>query len=70
MDIKKHGDEFKRIVAKYSLEEKADEIAEFLTKNHGAKVAPKEFASLFMMEEEDAVILLTFIERGISFRQM
>lgn len=71
MDIARHRQEFERIGLKYGLrsEEKAGEIADFLTKNHGHALSAKEFAKLFNMELDDAVVFLTFVERAIKFKE-
>ena len=70
MDIQKHSNEFKNIIKKYSLDkkEKADEIATFLTKAAQNKVSAKEFAALFSMTEKEAVVFLSFIEKGIKLK--
>lgn len=70
-DILSHKQAFERIAEKYSLksEEKAGEIADFLVKRHGKELSAKEFANLFSMEVKDAAIFLSFIERGIQFKE-
>jgi hypothetical protein len=67
MDIIKHKREFDRVIAKYSLADKADEIANYIVKRKTIQV--HEFATLFNMEEDDAEILLSFIKRGIEFKE-
>ena len=67
MDTKQHKEEFDRIITEYSLAKKADDISDYLTKHKN--ITPKEFASLFVMDEKDALIFLTFIEKGIKFRE-
>jgi len=71
MDIKKHKEEFDKIIDKYNLgsEEKAEEIAKFLTDSKKDQVSAKEFATLFGMEVSGAVTFLSFIEKGIKFRE-
>ena len=71
MDIEKHKQEFDRIIEKYNLadEEKAEEIAKFLTDAKKEAVSAKEFATLFGMEVEEAILFLSFIEKGIKFRE-
>ena len=77
MDVEQHFREFQRIIDKYSLseEQKAREIAEFLTKNKEGMeekkeiVSADEFATYFAMSKEEAVIFLSFIEKGIRFRE-
>jgi hypothetical protein len=71
MDIAKHKEEFDSIVEKYGLrdESKALEIAEFLTSHKEESVSAKEFADLFAMTPSEAVIFLSFIQRGIRFKE-
>lgn len=71
MDIKNHKNKFEKIVEKYNLkdESKAGEIANFLTKARQEKVSAKEFSKLFNMDEEDAVVFLSFIQRGLEFKE-
>ncbi|MEA2037829.1 MAG: hypothetical protein U9O94_10065 [Nanoarchaeota archaeon] len=71
MDISKHVEEYQKIIKKYNLnsEKKAEEIAEFLTKDSGKNVSPKEFSKLFEMSEKEAEIFLSFIEKGIKFKE-
>lgn len=68
-DLLKHRQEFDRIVNKYKLQDKdkAEEVAKFLTK--GEKINAKEFATLFAMSEDEAVIFLSFIQKGIKFKE-
>ena len=70
-DIAEHKERFEAIAVKYGLrnEEKAGEIADFLTKpRNDSKVAVHEFASLFGMSEEEAEDFLSFIDRGLRFK--
>jgi len=71
MDIEQHKKEFDKIIAKYHLfdEEKAEEIAHFLTTHKAGKVSSKEFANLFAMKEDEANIFLKFIEKGLDFKK-
>jgi hypothetical protein len=68
MDLEKHKQEFENIIKKYNLssQEKANEIAIFLTKN---EIDIKEFATLFNMDKEDAIIFLSFIQKGIEYKE-
>lgn len=68
MDIQEHANKFKEIVQKYKLEEKAGEIADHLTKSK-EHISAKEFATLHNMTEEEATTFLTFIERGIQWKE-
>ena len=69
MEIAEHKKEFDRITEKYCLKdpEKAEEIANFLLKQK--KISAEEFAKYFAMSEKDAKIFLSFIEKGISFKE-
>lgn len=70
-DIEKHKEEFERIVKKYKLfeEDKAQEIAKFLTKSQQSKIDALDFANLFAMSEEEAIVFLSFIEKGLEFKK-
>ncbi len=67
--IKKHKEAFDKIIQKYGLDEesKASEIADFLTGRD--KISAREFAELFAMDEHDAVIFLSWIHKGIRFKE-
>jgi hypothetical protein len=71
MELKKHKEEFDKIISKYNLSDhdKAEKIATFLTDSKKEIVSPKEFAKLFKMEVEEATIFLSFIEKGIQFKE-
>ncbi len=69
MDIAKHNEEFLKIIDKYGLaeERKAEEIAHFLTRKK--EISAKEFSELFAMTQEEAAIFVSFIEKGIRFKE-
>jgi len=69
MELQKHKEEFENIVKKYKLDEqdKAQEIANFLTK--GNSISYKEFATLFAMSEDEAKTFLSFIQKGIEYKE-
>jgi Cft2 family RNA processing exonuclease len=69
--IKQIKEQFQQIIQKYNLDEekKAKEISQFLTKSSKNKITPKEFASKFKMQEEEATIFLKFIKEGIKFKE-
>lgn len=69
--LKKHKEKFQKIIDKYCLaeESKAEEIANFLTKNNQKEVSAKEFANLFAMTEKESVIFLSWIQTGIKFKE-
>ena len=71
MDIEKHNNDFLKIIKKYDLfsEQKAGEIADYLTKHRKGKVSTKEFSELFLMSEEEAYIFLSFIDKGLKFKE-
>ncbi len=71
-NVELHYKRFLSVVKKYSLSDdrKAEEISEFLTHKtqvSGDKVSPKQFAEHFGMSEHEALIFLTFLERGLDF---
>lgn len=70
MDIEEHYNRYNEIIKKYNLadEEKAETIANFLTSGKGT-VTAKKFAELIGMTEEEASIFLSFIQRGVEFKQ-
>jgi len=67
MDLIKHAKEFERIIVKYDLAGKAEEIADYILKKRHVDV--KEFAILFNLSEDDAKILISFIAKGIEFKK-
>ena len=71
MDLNTHRQEFEKVVVKYQFndKDKAEEIAKYLTRNLNIQISSKEFAILFAMQEEDAVIFLSFIQKGLEFRE-
>ena len=68
MDIFEHKKKYQEIISKYNLseEKKAEEIAQFLTKNK--KISAEVFSQKFGMTEKEAVVFLSFIEKGIEFK--
>jgi hypothetical protein len=71
MDVEEHHRRFEAIAEKYGLrsEEKAGEIADFLVSRARGKVSSEEFSVLFGMSEEEAVVFLSFIDRGLRFKE-
>ncbi len=67
MEIENVVEDFKEIIDKYSLKEKAEEISSFLTS--GKCVSVDEFASEFGMEKKEAEVFLKFIEKGLRFKE-
>jgi len=63
---------FQKIIKKYNLfsEDKAGEIADLLTGGAGlSKVSPKDFATKYGMEEEEAEVFLKWIQMGVHFKE-
>jgi hypothetical protein len=74
ISIEEHCKKFLEIREKYNLSdtEKAEEIAKFLTthkEDKEQKITIKEFSKLFNINEEDSFIFLTFIEKGLMFKE-
>jgi len=71
-EIQKHKDEFEKIAIKYDLrkEKKAGEIADFLTTHPAGKTSVKEFSSTFGMSEAEALVFLSFIDKGLRYKEM
>ena len=71
MDVEEHYREFERIAERYGLrsEERAGAIADFLTKHSSGVVCAEEFSVLFGMSAEKARVFLSFIERGVRFKE-
>lgn len=69
MNIEEHAKKFREIVEKYGFDEesKAEDLSNFLLKEK--TVNAKDFAKLFAMEESDAQIFLSFIAKGIHYKQ-
>ncbi|MCA9495790.1 MAG: hypothetical protein KC589_02515 [Nanoarchaeota archaeon] len=69
MDLEKHKEEFERVVKKYKFFEKemAEQLSKHLLKEGGVKL--HEFAEHFKMDKMDAKIFLSFIEKGIKFKE-
>lgn len=70
-DLENHKKQFEEIVKKYNLfqEQKAKKIATFLTTKKESKISLKDFSDRFNIEEKDAVIFLSFIQKGIQFKE-
>jgi len=74
--IEEHSEKFVEIRNKYRLSDpvRAEEIANFLTSHpdrneEETKISAIDFAKLFNMEDEDAFLFLSFIERGLNFKK-
>ena len=71
MNIEEHHKQFETIAAKYGLktEEKAGEIADFLVSHPAGKVSAKAFAEQFGMSEDEAILFLSFVDKGLRFKE-
>jgi len=70
--IRMHKVAFDNVFEKYNhlkSDENASAIADFLLKNSGKPVSREEFADRFGMTEDEAGIVLSWIERGIKFKE-
>ncbi len=69
--LDQHKKDFQEIIEKYNLsgKDKAEEIARFLTKSENSVVDSHEFAILFSMTETEAETFLSFISKGIQFKE-
>lgn len=67
MNVEEHAKAFREIIEKHKLEDKAEEIAKFLISTQGIKVG--EFAKKYGLNDEEAFIILTFVEKGIKWRE-
>lgn len=71
MDTEQHYKEFMDIIRKYGLDssDKADEIAHLLTDAKKGSMTPKEFSVHFGMTEHEAAVFLSWIEKGLNFKE-
>lgn len=71
MDIAEHKEEFDKIIEKYDLssDKKAEQISNYLTKHPKGVISVEDFANIFDMEENEAVIFLSFIQKGLKFKE-
>ena len=69
MDTQEHKQAFQEIIKKYGLsqEEKASQIADYLMQKK--EIDAHRFAQHFGMQEKDAVLFLSFIHKGIRFKE-
>eukprot|EP01135_Chromosphaera_perkinsii_P003628 Nk52_evm7s250 gene=Nk52_evmTU7s250 len=68
----RHKMAFDAIIKKYGLssEENSGKIADFLTSTvHGHRVSAQEFGDKFGMTGAEAIIFLSWIDRGITFKE-
>jgi hypothetical protein len=71
LDIEEHSNKFQEIIEKYNLksEIRANQIADLLTNSNRNKISSKDFSKLFGMQEEEATIFLSFIQKGLNFKK-
>lgn len=71
MDIEEHKKAFDMIIQKYGLAEdkKAEKISNYITKHPEGKIHAKEFAEIFEMDEKEAMMFLSYIMKGIQFKE-
>ena len=69
MDLLEHKKEFDRIVKENNFfdENKAKNLAQFLTKQN--QISIKDFSKKFNLSEKDSKLFLTFVHKGIQFKQ-
>lgn len=69
MEIGEHKKKFDEIVKKYNLseEDRAKEIVEYLIKTQNIDL--NEFSTLFAINKEDAKIFLSFVRKGLDFKE-
>eukprot|EP01134_Creolimax_fragrantissima_P008454 CFRG8454T1 len=69
-DLVAHKAEFEAIVKRYELfhEDRAGIIADFLTTLDGTAVSPEEFGNNFGMNRAEAIIFLSWINVGLTFK--
>lgn len=70
-DLIKHKEDFERIINKYSLKEesRAMKIANYLTENGRDGIDLDDFSKTFEIEKNDARVLISFIVKGIKFKE-
>lgn len=66
-----HKQAFDRIIAKYGLQDKAEEISEYITSNKASNggLTASMFADKFGMDVEEAVVFLEWIQVGVKFKE-
>lgn len=69
-DIFEHKKEFDRIIKLYGLDDaqKAQEITDYILSKQG-KLSLSEFSNHFAMTQEDAKTFISFIAKGVEFKQ-
>ena len=60
---------FKQIIKKYKLEDRAEEIAEYITYKDKKHFSLDEFAKKFNLKKEDAEHILNIIYKAVEARE-
>ena len=60
---------FTKIIEKYGLASRADEVADFLVGSSEKKFTAEEFAEKFSVELKDAEYMLDFIYRSMELKK-
>lgn len=71
MTLEEHKKNFMYIIKKYNLDEpkKAEEISKYLTQGKINNISISSFAEKFGLEKYEAEIFLSFIYKGIEFKE-
>ena len=67
MDLEAQYKEFNAIIQEYNLQEKADELADYVVHPHNNSVV--EFAAEFKLPVEKAKIIISFIEQTLKLKE-
>lgn len=67
MDPLDHHERFREVIERNGLEDKAEEISDFLLKRK--EVSAQQFSDIFGISVDDAAVFLSFIKRGIDFKE-
>lgn len=71
MTLEEHKKNFMYIIKKYNLDEpkKAEEISKYLTQTKINNISVSNFAQKFGLEKHEAEVFLSFIYKGIEFKE-
>ena len=71
IDLNRLKEEFGKVIVKYNLkdEKKAKEIADYLTRDRKNRISSEGFARKFRMDLRDAKVFLSFIVKGLEFKE-
>lgn len=70
MELEEHKEKFQQIIKKYGFSDeiKAQEITDFLLSNNQG-VSLDEFSKRFSIPKDEAKVFLSFIVKGIEFKE-